>query len=46
MEEQYEYSLTAEERAARRAERTAAREERKRKQRIQLLHNIGLGAGL
>ena len=46
MDEQFEYSLTAEERAARRAERTAAREERRRKQRMQLFKNLALGGGI
>ena len=44
MNEQLEYSTTEEERAARRAERVAARQERERKRRRQLLIRIGIAA--
>lgn len=46
MDEQFEYSLTAEERSARRAERAAAREERRRRQRIQFIKNLAFGGGI
>ena len=46
MEELYEYSITDEERAARRAERTAARLERQRQARKRMLKNIALGGGV
>lgn len=46
MEELYEYSITDEERAARRAERTAARLERQRQERARMLKNIALGGGI
>lgn len=45
MNELIEYSTTDEERAARRAERTAARLERQRQARKRMLKNIALGGG-
>ena len=46
MNELIEYSTTDEERAARRAERTAARLERQRQARKRMLKNIALGGGV
>ena len=46
MEEIVEYSTTPEERAARRAERTAARLKRQRERRIRLLKRIAMGGSV
>ena len=46
MDEHFEYTATAEERAARRAERTAARLERQRQERKRLLKTLALGGGV
>lgn len=46
MSEQLEYSLTEQERAERRAQRTAARAERERKRRAKLMKQIGLVSGV
>ena len=46
MQEQFEYIITDEERVARRAERTAARLERQRKRRRELLKTAGLCVGV
>ena len=46
MDEQFEYIITDEERAARRASRTAARLERQRKERLRLLKHIAVCGGV
>lgn len=46
MSEQLEYSVTEQERAARRAERVAARAERERKRRKKMILQIGMVAGV
>ena len=45
MDEHFEYTITDEERAARRATRTAARLERQRQERKRLLKNLAIGGG-